>query len=89
MFRTQAISRCNVWKNEFYDLHNEPASTHLFFVMTDTVRSREQKPPAFFMAKVLHFCAVQAIIVLYLLINQALVGRVKKMLPAEVLKNRE
>lgn len=65
MFRTQAISRCNVWKNEFYDLHNEPASTHLFFVMTDTVRSREQKPPAFFMAKVLHFCAVQAIIVLY------------------------
>jgi len=30
-----------------------------------------------------------AIIVLYLLINQALVGRVKKMLPAEVLKNRE
>lgn len=65
MFRTQAISRCNVWKNQFYDLHNEPASTHLFFVMTDTVRSREQKPPAFFMAKVLHFCAVQAIIVLY------------------------
>ena len=65
MFRTQAISRCNVWKNEFYDLHNEPASTHIFFVMTDTVRSREQKPPAFFMAKVLHFCAVQAIIVLY------------------------
>lgn len=65
MFRTQAISRCNVWKNEFYDLHNEPASTHLFFVMTDTVRSREQKPPAFFMAKVLHFRAVQAIIVLY------------------------
>lgn len=65
MFRTQAISRCNVWKNQFYDLHNEPASTHLFFVMTDTVRSREQKPPAFFMAKVLHFCAMQAIIVLY------------------------
>ena len=30
-----------------------------------------------------------AVIVLYLLINQALVGRVKKMLPAEVLKNRE
>lgn len=65
MFRTQAISRCNVWKNEFYDLHNEPASIHLFFVMTDTVRSRKQKPLAFFMAKVLHFCAVQAIIVLY------------------------
>lgn len=65
MFRTQAISRCNVWKNEFYDLHNEPAPIHLFFVMTDTVRSRKQKPPAFFMAKVLHFCAVQAIIVLY------------------------
>lgn len=65
MFRTQAISRCNVWKNEFYDLHNEPASIHLFFVMTDTVRSRKQKQPAFFMAKVLHFCAVQAIIVLY------------------------
>ena len=65
MFRTQAISRCNVWKNEFYDLHNEPASTHLFFVMTDTVRPRKQKLPAFFMAKVLHFCAVQAIIVLY------------------------
>ncbi len=65
MFRTQAISRCNVWKNEFYDLHNEPASIHLFFVMTDTVRSRKPKPPAFFMAKVLHFCAVQAIIVLY------------------------
>lgn len=65
MFRTQAISRCNVWKNEFYDLHNEPASIHLFFVMTDTVRSRKQKPPTFFMAKVLHFCAVQAIIVLY------------------------
>lgn len=65
MFRTQAISRCNVWKNEFYDLHNEPASTHLFFVMTDTVRSMKQKSPAFFMAKVLHFCAVQAIIVLY------------------------
>lgn len=32
MFRTQAISRCNVWKNEFYDLHNEPASIHLFLL---------------------------------------------------------
>lgn len=65
MFRTQAISRCNVWKNEFYDLHNEPSSDRLFFVMTDIIRSMKEKPSAFFMAKVLHFCAVQAIIVLY------------------------
>ena len=30
-----------------------------------------------------------AVILLYLFINQLLVGRLKKMVPAEVLKNRE